>query len=215
MKMLKSSGLILLVAALTIGAGCTGATRQTLTLGEMVGNTYSNDFFGITYVIPDNWTILTQVEIAELNGLGEDIIRENNEDFANKMDLSKEQTLNLTYAFMYPLTNQNSFNPSFMSMAENLNYFQGLIIKSGSDYLNVLKGNLEEVGLGYEFDVLTKEEIGGISFDVLPTRIQGTYIHQKYYAAIMKKYAVCFIITYSTDIQKLDLDNLLATVQFE
>ena len=48
--------------------------------GKIDGNTYSNDFFGIGCELDDNWTVLSEEEIAERSGLTFDMLEEGGMD---------------------------------------------------------------------------------------------------------------------------------------
>ena len=82
-------------------------------MGTQEGTKYTNDYFGLELGIPEDWHIATEEEKAALMQAGQEAIAENNEDLAKQIDLSKEKTLNLMFAFRYPLTHQGVNQVSF------------------------------------------------------------------------------------------------------
>lgn len=219
MKINKKISILLIVLILAIAiSGCNqkASIEKVINLGEWEENTYKNDYFGMTLVIPEEWTILTQEEVDYITSLGQEQISENNEELAENIDYSLERTLHFVYSYKYPLNYIEEFNPNFISLAENLSLIAGIAVKTGSDYLELTKSGLEEAGLGYTFEEMKSEEIDGKKFDVMyaETDIYGFDIKQKYYAAIESGYALIFIISYTSDEQLSELNSILDNISF-
>lgn len=222
-------GLIILMAALIcFGSGCTAIVKgiigaannagdtDTITLGEWEGNTYTNAYFDLTIDIPEGWTILTQEEMREGLEDSKEWAEEFNEDLAEDIDLAEEQTLFFVHALRYPYGSPVDFNQNFQVLAENIGLLGGLTIKSGEDYLLILKDNLLNSGMGFKVDKdIYAQEIGGVSFYVLDSTLEymDMAIEQKHYITLRKGYAFGFILSYSGAEQYADLEAILETVQ--
>ena len=60
MKKLRVLTALLLIVVLSL-TGCSNQSKK-ITLGEINENTYTNDFFGMTFTIDDDWYILSREE---------------------------------------------------------------------------------------------------------------------------------------------------------
>jgi hypothetical protein len=225
MKIIKSTIGLFLAASLIFAAGCGKkdtpneagkSAPKTITMGTQDGNKYTNDYFGLELNVPEGWTIASEEEKAALFQASQDVIEEKNKYLAKKMDLSKEQTLNLMFAFKYPLTHQG-INPSVFCMAENLGLLGKATVKSGKDYLAMVKSSMEQTGMPYTFGDVITEKLDNKDFDVMEASISAGDIKvtQKYYAAIFDDYALTFIETYSNEEEASDTKSLMDTVIFK
>ncbi|RCX09991.1 hypothetical protein DFR58_13135 [Anaerobacterium chartisolvens] len=183
-----------------------------ITLGVMENGVYKNNYFGLSVQLPKEWSIQ---DIESMNQLTES---ENGsaEGEAKKPDLSQAQNLNFIMASKYPQNQQEAVNPSFICNSENLSFLQN--VKTGKDYLESAKTLLIDSQLPYIFekDIYT-EKLGEKDFDVMEAYIQSgsTKVTQRYYSAIIKDYALNFIVTYFDDTSKAEVDNILKTVSFK
>jgi hypothetical protein len=192
-------------------------TSQTaITMGEMKDGIYTNNYFGITFSIPKDWTIANDKEKEQLSNIGSQMVAGDDENLKNQLDLAKVRVLNLLFAFRHPLSYNQGFNSSFLCMAENLGV-SGLMVKTGADYLNASKAMLQRTNLKYGFSDITSEKIGGRDFDVMKVTIttQGITVTQKYCTVIINGYAFNFIFSYTDDQQKNELDSIRATIKFK
>jgi hypothetical protein len=59
--------------------------------------------------------------------------------------------------------------------------------------------------------------LGGVDFDVMEMEmsVRGIVVKQKYYATIMKGYALCFIVSFTTDEEQASLQKILDTATFK
>ena len=70
----------LLSGCAAINAAAAPGEVEEFKTGKIDGNTYSNDFFGIGCELDDNWTVLSEEEIAERSGLVLDTMEEGGMD---------------------------------------------------------------------------------------------------------------------------------------
>ncbi len=216
MKLFKTTVGLILAASLIFATGCSNSAKKTITMGTLDGTKYTNEFFGLELNVPDSWYIASEEEKAAILQAGQEAIAENNEDLAKKADLAKEKILNLLISFRHPLTHQGT-NPNVIIMAENLGLLGTVAVKSGKDYLEITKTNMEQAGMGYTFSDTTTEKLGGKDFDVLVATIDaGTIIvNQKYYVAIIDGYALTFITSSFSDEEAADVKGFMDTVTFK
>lgn len=215
-KLFKTTVGLILAASLIFATGCSNSAKKTITMGTLDGTKYTNEFFGLELNVPDSWYIASEEEKAAILQAGQEAIAENNEDLAKKADLAKEKILNLLISFRHPLTHQGT-NPNVIIMAENLGLLGTVAVKSGKDYLEITKTNMEQAGMGYTFSDTTTEKLGGKDFDVLVATIDaGTIIvNQKYYVAIIDGYALTFITSSFSDEEAADVKGFMDTVTFK
>lgn len=215
MKKLRVLTALLLIVVLSL-TGCSNQSKK-ITLGEINENTYTNDFFGMTFTIDDDWYILSREEMAAISDAGSEVLAEANEDMAKKADLAKEKTLNLLFISQHPLDQTEDTNANFFCIAENLGLLNGVAVKSGKDYIDILKRNLTDTGLPYTIHDPSSEVIGGKTFATLEveTNVEGFSIKQKYYSILMDNYVLSFIATYFSDDDLTELNDMLAKVKFE
>jgi len=72
MKKTKVIALILIVCLLFTVTGCTRPVtpeeRENIGVGQVTDGLYENEFYGIAFRTPEDWTCMTQEEIWDLNG---------------------------------------------------------------------------------------------------------------------------------------------------
>lgn len=210
---------LLMSLIFTIFTGCSSKAKveKVISLGVMEGNNYSNDYFGLSLTLPDDWYIATQEEIALITDIGKELIVGDDEEKNQQFDLSMEQTINMVFSFKYPLDYIDGFNPNFMVMAENLNLIAGLTIKNGADYLAIMEDIMGSTGMPYVFNDVYTEKIGGKEFHVLESGLILGYmnVNQKIYATIMDGYALVFSISFETEEDEEEAGNILKTIKFK
>lgn len=217
---MKRALIVLLALCLLLAAGCTQmietATKKVVSMGEMNDGTYTNDYFGLTFSVPEDWTILSQEEMLEITKEGNKLIAGDDESKEEMLDLAKVKVLNLASAYKHELGYLDGYNPNIACIGENLS-LAGLVIKTGEDYLNATKEVLEGTDLSIEFKDIVTETLGSKEFDVLQSEIDlgVIVVTQKMYATIIDGYALFFTISYADDEQKAELEDILDTITFE
>ena len=99
--------------------------------GEQDGNTYTSEFFGIKAELPEGWTLQSEEELAQTNGIS-DMSDENADKALNKSGVLYE---------MFALT-ETSANVNIA--VENLNITNGGKTLSAEEYIDLSIGNLEK-----------------------------------------------------------------------
>lgn len=222
MTITKKMLAVLLVLMILLNVGCKSESKKKLDIGTFEGNTYKNDYFGLELNIPEGWTILDEATKAELLGASSELLAGDDSAKEKQIDLSLEKTLYYVLSFKHPMTYQEGFNPNFMCLSEQISKLQGVVnqIKIGEDYLNASKELLLETGMPYSFDKeIYQEDVGGKSFYVMEVTLDYSpmIITQKYYATLLDqdRYAFAFVVSYSTDEEKAEVESIIKTVKFK
>ena len=189
--------MIIVAFLLALSAGCSNNIQKSSNIFSKV-STYKNDSFGITIQIPDNWHIQTR--------------EDKNMEAAFKD--SKHNTVNLLTISKYPYESDQQ-NAEFNSVVEKGR------IKNGKNYLINMKRLLENDDNRkylFEKDIYTKK-IDGIDFAVLECKLKSlpnedSYIYQTLYAAIIKDYTYCFILTSAIKEDSNTLNEIINSVKF-
>lgn len=202
-------GLLLLITA------CDFKPEADIDYGTITNNIYSNNYFDISINIPDSWFVQSQAAQKALMETGSNLIAGDDKTLKSVLKESEKQTVNLFSAFKFEPGAPVNFNPSIISVAERVSHMPG--IKKGSDYLFHAKKLLESGQMNYEFpNNLYTKELSGLSFDVMPAQItvNNITVYQDYHVVKAKDYALAFILSYSTDSEKRELDDILNKLRF-
>ncbi len=195
---------------------CRKAVSEELKSGKVEKSVYTNKYFGFILKLPEDWSIQSEETSKEIMETGKEVVAGDNKNLQKALDKADEQSLFFFAAYKYPVGTPGKYNPNIIGMAEKISAVPD--IKSGADYLfharRLLEMSQMEVSFGKK---ITKEDIGGVEFDAMYVSLSfgRILIKQKYYAAIMKGYAVSFIISYIDEEGELSLENILATAKFE
>lgn len=211
-KLLFGAQVLALALLLT---GCGRSTNERMASGTVRDSVYTNSYLGLTVTLPSDWSIQSQQAQKKIFKMGEKIEAGNDKNLGSVMAASESKIVHLFAAFKYPLGSPVSYDPSIMAVAEDVRDFPG--IKRGSDFNFQTKQQLEAGALDVSFPKSTySTSLGGTDFDVMDVTIhvRGIVIDQKYYAAIIKGYALNFIISYTTDEAEASLRKILDTVKF-
>jgi hypothetical protein len=202
------------VLALSIG-GCDRKPAGKIDFGAVEGSVYTNRYLGLKIPIPQGWSVQDNKAKKALMESGKQMTAGKDANLKAAMEASELNSVPLLMIFKYPVGSAVDFNPSFTSVAEKVSQMPG--ITRGSDYLFHVKKLLQQAQIKYSIaDAIRTEMIGGVSFDVLDATLSvgNTVVNQKYYATIMKGYALSLIVTYnSTDDQK-ELTSLFSSIAF-
>jgi hypothetical protein len=205
---------IITLAVLLIGCG--KKASDEIDFGAFNKDVYKNNYFGLAITIPPDWSIQDQEAQRRLMKVGGKLMSGDDKNLQAVLKASELQTVNLFAVFKYPQGSPVTSNPSILALAENVSQFPG--IKRGKDYHFHSRQALEASRLEVSFpkDIYT-QQLGGVDFDVMETEmsIRGMVIKQKYYAAIMKGYALCFIVSFNTDDEQAALQKILDTMTFK
>ena len=209
-RLFLKAQIIVLVVLLT---GCVKKANDEIDFGTFNNSTYTNNYFGLSVAVPSDWSIQDQKAQQRLMNLGENIVAGDDKAMKTAMKAAELQTVNMFAVYKYPLGSPVTNNPAIAAVAEKVGQFPG--IKRGKDYLFQVRQTLEsgQMQVSFPKDFYT-QQLGGVDFDVmdLELNIRGVTVKEKYYAAIMKGYAMSFIVMFRGDdedpVQKTILDSV-------
>ncbi len=185
--------------------------------GTLLGHTYSNDYFGLSVSIPDEWYIQNREEAAEVLRIGKAVTLGQGVDpnFKAAVEASQTNTLQLLSAFRHPPGTPGLVsNPTVSIIAERVKHLPG--IRSGAEYCAMLKQSLGQSAIKTESDaVLSGLKIGSLDAHCLPARMTvGTIvIQQRFYATRYKDYVLAVIVSYSADEELLTAEKILSEIK--
>jgi hypothetical protein len=210
-----AQSLILTVCVLLL-AGCAKKASDEIDLGTFEKSVYRNQYFGFNVTLPADWAVQDQESRERLAEVGKKVLAGDDRRMKAVLKASEQQSVNLLAAFKHPIGTPVAFNPNLICTAERLHGFSG--IKSGKDYLYHARKLMESSQMQVEFakDVST-EELGGLDFDIMHGSITfgALTVQQKFYATILKDYALVFITSCNAPDQQSALQNILQTVSFK
>ena len=207
---------VLVMVWIVLFAGCRKRASDEIDFGAVENSTYRNDYFGLSVKLPSEWSVQDKETRQKLMDLGRKMVQGDDKNLKAVIKASEMQTVNLFAAFKHPIGTPVPYNPNIMCLAERVSHMPG--IKRGKDYHFHSKRLLESSQMEVSFPKeASTEELGGHNFDVMYVEapIAGMTIRQKHYAAIMKGYALVFIVSFTNGEEESTLDNVLSSVTFE
>jgi len=185
--------------------------------GRLVGEKYSNEFFGLSFSVPRGWFIQDSAARRATLEMGKDTLTANADQRKKaQMDAVVARTNVLVSALKHsPYSVTAGFNAHFACIAERV---PTAVVRTGADYINMSLA----VALGSPIKMelmgrMRSERVGGRLFtaaDVKATLPQGVVI-QKYYVLLNKGHALTFIYSYSDETDLPALKGILASVAFK
>lgn len=161
--------------------------NKTFARGVWNEKTYTNEFADFEIVVPDEWGVATDKELADLMNISiEETLGDN--EIANK--IVKEKTV-------YDAMAQNIYTGSnIIVMYENLALSIGGTSLDEEKYLDILKTQLAQTG---ETNRVTgqvyEEKIGEHTYYALPTELSDFGVKQVYYTRKIDNYMACILTT--------------------
>ncbi len=207
---------LLLIAALALSAGCKRKAADEVDFGAVKDSVYQNKYFGLTVALPPEWSVQDQEARRRMMDMGTQVLAGDDKNLKAAIKASEMTTVSLFTAFKHPVGTPVPYNPSIVCLAERVRHMPG--IKRGKDYLFHSKRVLESSQMAVSFPKgMSAETLGGRPFDIMHVELSagGMTVQQKYYATVMKGYALAFIVSFTTDEEKAPLDKILDSVAFK
>lgn len=197
-------------------AGCGKKASDEIDYGTFKNSLYHNEYFGLNLVLPAGWSVQDQKIRQRLAATGMKMIAGEDRSYKALLKASEQQAVYLLVAYRHPLGTPVPYNPSIMCIAERVRDLPG--IERGKDYLFHAKKLMESGQMEFEFPKeISTERLAGIDFDVMHVSmtIGPSTVQQKYYAAIMKGYALTFVVSFTTAEEESGLQGVLEGVSFK
>ena len=212
----RTAQLFMITLSLLGFAGCEKKASEEIDYGTINESVYRNEYFGLDVKLPADWSVQDQEAQRRMMEAGSEMVSGGDKNMKAAMKASEQQTVNLLAVFQHPLGTPVPFNPSLMCMAERVRDMPG--IGRGRDYLYHARSVMETGAVKFEFGKeITTETLDGVDFDVMHVSMPmpGGVVLQKYYATIMKGYALALIVSYGTTGQEAELQAILQGVSFD
>jgi hypothetical protein len=197
-------------------AGCGKKASDEIDYGAVKNSVYHNEYFGLNLALPSEWSVQDQEMRQRVAATGVKMVAGDDKNFRAALKASEQQTVHLLMAFQHPVGSPVAYNPSIMCMAERVRDMPGIV--RGKDYHFHVKKLMESGQMKFQFpkDIST-EKLDGIDFDVMhvSTTVGPLTVQQKYYATIMRGYALGFIVSFTTAEQESVLQRILEGVSFK
>ena len=193
------------------------AGSGTVDLGRIVDGTYSNDFFGFSFTVPKDWTVLGAADNKKILDKGKEIVEEGTSERKKEgLDASLTRTNFLFTASKYPQgTTGPGFNALMMCIAERV---PTAVVKNGADYITLMQRAFEGTAAKLELTgPMRTVNVGGVPFTVADVKLTAGPVVtvQKYYVRITKGYALAWAYTYFDESDLKTLDEMIASVKFK
>lgn len=215
MNQIKST-LIFIVAIMLMTTGCAKKASDEIDFGAIKNNIYKNKYFSLSVTLPPTWSVQDENSRKQNIKLAKKMLAGDDKNLTAVMKASEMSSVSLFTATKHPIGTPVSFNPSISCVAERISHMPGL--KTGQDYLFHAKKLLQSSQMKVSFPKkFSNQSLGGHDFGVMyvDMNIRGTRLHQKYYATLLKGYALAFVISFSTNEDELALQNILNSMSFE
>lgn len=207
---------LLLLSTILLLAGCSGNASDEIGFGSVEDSVYYNDYFDMAIPFPADWNIQDQETLKKLTDAGGKMMAGDDENLQAVVKASELQTVNLFAVFKHPIGTPVQYNPNIVGVAERIDNAPG--VQKGEDYLFHTKRLLESSRMKLNFpDGIITETIGGQPFSLLKAELPlgNRTIQQKYYATVIKGYALSFVASYETASEEAELADILALATFE
>jgi hypothetical protein len=167
--------------------------------GRVVDGVYANEFFGLSYTLPQGWTVHGEETQKVILETGKEIVAGEDQNKKRVMEAASKRTFQLLTVFEYPLGTPGKTNRGIQVMAENVAFAPG--IQTGKDYLQVMQKNLSTSQVHFEFEGEPVEEtLDGIAFyhNYGHFQVSGKTVHEVFYATMLKGYALSVVFSASS-----------------
>lgn len=214
---MKGNKSFILVLLITVIFSCqTSEKPKGFDYGKVENNIYNNSFFNFKIELPSEWIVQSKEQTENLVEVGKKIVAGDDDNLKAVMKASEINSAYLLTVFKYELGSPVEYNPSLMLVAENLKLAPG--IKKGNDYLFQARKLLEQSQIQYnnidnEFEKVNfdHQEFYKMNLDM---NHLGHNIKQSYYSTILNGFSVSAIISFVTDEQKKELEEILNSLKF-
>lgn len=170
--------MVLFACVLLIATGCGKEDAKKISLGTWNENTYTNEFLGLSYSKPNDWTRYTDEQIKDVMKIGAELTD------ASEITKKLAELTSVTYLMS---SSPNGSNVILMSE-------KTLVNMSEQSYAETLKKQLEaQETLKYTLSDVKKETLGGKEFVTVEASVET--INQKYYIYKVDNYVVSIIVT--------------------
>lgn len=206
---------MLVIVLVLITVNCLPKDVVDLDLGRIEDGYYTNKSFDLKVPVPRGWNIAddaTRLEImnAELSSQAL-----NADGTEQSLEQSRTKTLYFFSFSRYSMEEEFKKNYNASGFAENINYLP-TEIKKVEDYFSYLKSAFDNSELEYEYnDTISEIQIGGQTFKTFGSsvKVEEQIMMQEYYSAFKSNFVIVLVITYRTEEQKRELQDIISKIE--
>ena len=186
--------------------------------GTWAGATYRNDFFGFKIALPEDWHVADKGEMQAAMKDAQSLEFADEKEMKRIAKVASITTANLFMASRYTdeeAMAEEVFNPNIALVAENLSIPGKTITRS--EYIKLSRENIVKAMPGATIKGESTRMIAGREFSSLKLEIdyQGIPIRQEHLVCLEKNFALTFALTYIDESDKDELDDIMATLQWD
>ncbi len=165
--------------------------------GTIVGNTYTNDFAGITFTKHKDWNFASDADLAQLLGIASDGF---GYDF--------ETVLEKTGSIIDVMASFPGGSPNFQVTIENLSV-QSLEDLTEEEYIQLLRQQVSALNSSYTFGDAYEKELCGKTYTVVEASATygTTEVLQRYYLRKQGNYMIGVTMSASTETSFETMEN--------
>lgn len=180
--------------------------------GGIDGTSYTNSFFRFTVPVPAKWTVEKLARVDELARESRKRLAKS-DDPASRAIAGSEPSVKLLMMSRTPLSVRSSTNVLF-SIVAHKGRESGRQPTGGKDLLIETTKGLKASKTGFEqIGEITEATVGGKTFHHV-RYAQGERLIQDHFVAVVKGYALDFILTATSKEDLGELRSVVATVKF-
>lgn len=185
--------------------------------GRLEDGTYTNDYFGVSFNVPEGWVAQDAAMKQRILDTGKEIV---GKDAPEKQVAGIEASLKRTHFLLsvskYDLNKPPpGFNALIMCMAERV---PSAVIRTGQDYIASMVRSTEGTAAKIELSAPPRtERVGGVPFTVANAKLTtpGAIAAQKYYVMIKDGYAFMLGYTYIDEADAKAFADVIKSVKFK
>lgn len=158
------------------------------TRGAYSGSSYTSEFLGLRFDLPEGWAFSTDQELAELMGL------ELQEEILGDPEAIAE--LFAQQEMIYDMEAGAADASAVVQLGlEDLSAVIAGSSLTAAEYADILVNQLRASGYSYEIGDLEQQELAGKTFTVVPAVLEDYGVHQFLYVAKMESYMLVITFT--------------------
>jgi hypothetical protein len=186
------------------------AESRRIDLGQLDGENYNNNFFGLSLSVPGKWVV---VSAQRRETMTEELKRVITGDQKKQEQIDDSIQRSFVLLSLTKLPAGEPGNASFMLIAERL---PSPSVKNGADVIGLMKKAFTGTNFNVEFQGEVRTEIiGGADFAVATVKTtspNGTFM-QKIYVTTKNGYALELFYTYLDEADLATLDSIIKSVK--
>lgn len=177
--------------------------------GTIANDVYTNKDFNISFPIPSGSTIYSDEQIAQMLGIGQNVLSSTGNYTAEQMETAMNGTFYDVW-FAYPDGMSNAY-VAYENMKTTGTYGKF----TAKDYVTSMKQQFSAVtAYNYSFDPDTTEILGGETYECLNAKTDAG-IDQKIYIRQVGNYMLCLTLSYKSGDTKVvdEFTNSISSAQ--